>query len=241
MKTKNTIIGFLLLIPVAFLSSCCDEHNCIEGNHNVVVETRNLDHFNRIESEGSFNIQVVQGAVYKVTIKAESNLIDYIRTRVQGSTLVIDTRNNRCLDNNYAIQITVHTPVLHSAAIEGSGNLYCDFFETPEIYLDIIGSGNMYMDVLTDYINASIVGSGNIDLTGSSIEAEFSISGSGSIFSYDLPVETCFINISGSGNMFVNVSELLDVKISGSGNVYYIGHPEINSVITGSGSVIHGK
>ena len=73
---------------------------------------------------------------------------------------------------------------------------------------------------------------------GTSDIAWFNISGSGAVKAYDLELDECHAKISGSGDMYVNVHDLLDVIISGSGSVYYIGYPEIHTNISGSGKVI---
>jgi len=51
----------------------------------------------------------------------------------------------------------------------------------------------------------------------------------------------CFATISGSGNIYTSVSDLLDVKITGSGDVYYFGHPIVNVSISGSGQLINNN
>ena len=94
------------------------------------------------------------------------------------------------------------------------------------------------MESYTNSSDARISGSGNIDLTGESSSGSFTISGSGHISSYNYSQIDCISKISGSGDMYLNVSEKLDVTISGSGSVYYIGDPSLNVKITGSGRVI---
>jgi hypothetical protein len=94
---------------------------------------------------------------------------------------------------------------------------------------------------LESYTNSSdirISGSGNIYLIGESSSGSFSISGSGQIKSSGFSQYECLAKISGSGDMFLNVSDFLDVTIAGSGSVYYIGDPSINVKITGSGQLI---
>lgn len=45
-------------------------------------------------NDGEFNVYIGQDSVFEVSIEAESNLVPYIRTRVNGTTLHIDTREN---------------------------------------------------------------------------------------------------------------------------------------------------
>jgi len=240
MKYQNLLLILIIAGFLLIFGACDENYNCIEGNNNVIMEERVVNYFKSVITEGNFNIEVIQDSVSKVVIEAESNYMPYIRTNVYGSILEIDTRNNSCFDPNYPIRVYVYTPDLESASIEGSGNIYCDRLQTSELYLNITGSGNIEVDVETIELHASIVGSGNIELQGTAVESSLSVSGSGSVFSYHLPVETCDVKISGSGNVYVNVNTFLNIVISGSGSVYYIGNPTITTNISGSGSVIHG-
>lgn len=65
-----------------------------------------------------------------------------------------------------------------------------------------------------------------------------SLIGSGSFLGFPLEVANCTINISGTGDCEVSVTNRLDVSIIGSGNVYYKGNPVIHEDISGSGSVL---
>lgn len=237
MKAKKFLLFTPILLMVLIFSSCHDSLNCVEGNGHVTIEYRDVPAFYGIVSEGSFDVVIIQDTLTEVSVSAESNLIGYIRTQVRGSNLEISLVNNRCIDNNYPVTITIRTPELESAVIEGSGNIFCDEFITPSLNLSIIGSGNIDVEAYTDYLEAVIPASGHIKLYGNSKVSEYVISGSGNITADDFMVETCYATISGSGSIFVYATDLLDVKISGSGSVYYRGNPTIIQNISGSGKI----
>ena len=52
-------------------------------------------------------------------------------------------------------------------------------------------------------------------------------------------VTNAYVEVSGSGNIEVNATDLIDGDISGSGDIYYKNSPIINVDISGSGSLIH--
>jgi hypothetical protein len=237
------------------LAGCGKSAIRIKGNGNVASETRALASFNMIENEGAFDVFIIQDSLSEVTIEAESNLIGYIRTEVQGSNLSIYTREN--LKTHYPIKIYIRTPDINSVRLSGSGLIDLGTIYTNNVEVVLSGSGDIRGTVFADYtevgingsgtanmslnsteVQTSISGSGDMYFSGQAETAYFNISGSGSIRAYELQLENCYVDISGSGDMFVNVSGLLDVKISGSGSVHYIGYPEIHTNITGSGSVI---
>jgi hypothetical protein len=256
MKTKIAIPLILLMITGFMLTGCYAPWIRIEGNMNVVTETRVMPEFDRVHDDGNFDVYVIQDSLSEVVIEAESNLIPLIRTRIQGSALVIDTKDN--LRNNYPMKIYVHTTDISEMKLSGSGLMHAEDINTEDFEADvsgsgdllitgtahdvncsISGSGSMEIGLSCDQIEADISGSGEVEIYGTASQGDFHISGSGSIHAYELALQQCHANISGSGSMYLNVEDYLYVKISGSGDVYYMGSPVIETDINGSGSVIH--
>lgn len=257
MKTRTSIL-FLFAASLLIMASCGKSAVRINGNGNVASETRALASFNIVENEGSFDVYIIQDSVSEVTIEAESNLIGYIRTEVQGSTLNIYTKEN--LKTHHPIKLYIKTPNVNSVRLSGSGLIDLGTITTDNMEVVLSGSGDIRGTVFADYlelgingsgsanmslncidVQTSISGSGDMYFSGEAETAHFNISGSGSIKAYELALQNCYADISGSGDMYVSASELLDIKISGSGSIYYIGNPEIETNISGSGSVINGN
>ena len=254
MKSYATTIIIVLSVVMMFTSGCVKIHG-IDGNNQVTTETRKVVSFNKVENEGVFNVYIKHDSIFSATIEAESNLIPHIRTIVNGNTLIIDTREN--LVNYKPMNVYVTTPIIQGAILSGSGSIVLDSLDTD--FLDVVlsgsgrisgytitnqlntrisGSGSISLESYTNSNNTNISGSGDIDLIGESSSGSFVISGSGHISSYNYTQADCIAKISGSGDMYLNVTDHLDVTISGSGNVYYIGNPTITVKITGSGQVI---
>jgi len=255
MKTINTIAILILFMTSLLFTGCYKWHN-VDGNYNVVTETRHYSGFKRVFNEGEFDVYIIQDGSDVVEIVAESNLIPMIRTRIEGTALVIDTKDN--LKNHYPMKVYVHTDELVEIRLSGSGLMHAEDITSPEMETDLSGSGNIFfsgtvnevectisgsgsidMGVDCNELNTKISGSGDIELWGSADRGDLKISGSGAIRAYELILQDCYANISGSGSIYVTVEDYLNVNISGSGSVYYMGDPSIETKITGSGSLIH--
>jgi hypothetical protein len=241
-----------------FISGCRFLH-CIEGNEMVVTENRPAGNISGIVSEGSFKVYIIQDSVNEITVEAESNLLPYIDTWMDGSTLILKEQDNRCINNHYPMIITVRTRNIDFVKLSGSGDIYGNNpFVTDYLRVELSGSGQVdlatvatsvetylsgsgliRLDVQGDRLVSEITGSGEMDLLGSIHKGDLSISGSGNIQAYGLLQDICFATISGSGNIYVTVKDLLDAKITGSGSIHYKGNPAVNSTITGSGVVVH--
>lgn len=254
MKIPNSIIILFSSLLIFSLGSC-NKINSIHGNGQIITETRPMISFDKVENQGTFNVFIIEDSVFTVSIEAESNLVPYIRTMVNGNTLIIDTKEN--LDNNYSMNVFVRTPTIHGATLSGSGYITLDSLVTDNMNVTISGSGGISGEVETTYLQNQISGSGNINLfaktvncdtrisgsgsitlTGEGSSGNFTISGSGQIRSTNFPQKECIAKISGSGDMYLNVSDFLSVVISGSGSVFYIGNPSLNINVSGSGNVI---
>lgn len=255
MKIKNIIlISFAIILSISY--SSCRKLVMLDGNQHVMTETRQLIPFTKVINEGEFNVIIVEDTITEAVVEAESNLIPYIRTIVNGNTLIIDSRES--INSNIPINIYIRTPEVNSIKLSGSGTITADSLIGDNVEITISGSGNinahvkagivdiltsgsgdMWLTVESQFAYSKISGSGNINLSGNTTDGDFSISGSGNMYSYDFVQNKLNAEIPGSGNMYVNVIDHLKVKISGSGSVYYLGNPSLDISITGSGSVIN--
>ena len=83
-----------------------------------------------------------------------------------------------------------------------------------------------------------VTGAGDYTLEGDQQDhLDIYVTGVGDIDAREMPVNSCNIRISGTGNCRVHVDRELDVIISGVGNIWYRGNPAINSDISGVGDL----
>jgi hypothetical protein len=256
MKTKNVTLAILLLMAGLIFTGCYTPWHHIEGNYDVNTETRQVGSFHQVVNEGEFDVYIIQDGLDEIVIEAESNLIPLIRTQVEGSALVINTKDN--LHSHYPMKVYVHTDEIDEVTLSGSGLMHAEDIVTGDLEINLSGSGDIFFYGTAQDVNGSISGSGSMDLgltcmelnadisgsgemevAGAGNKGDFDISGSGSIRAYDFILQECYATISGSGSIYVTVEDYLKVNISGSGNVSYIGTPVLEIKITGSGSVIH--
>jgi hypothetical protein len=227
------------LVTVALFSSCrYVSGKRIRGNGNVKTEERSLGSFKSVSSHGSFNIYVSSGN-QSVKIEAEENLLPYIETYIDGSTLHVRTKNDAWLRPSREVKIFVSSPDFENIHSYGSGNIIgqSKIVNTSKLELEVSGSANIKMNADAPEINTETNGSGDIDLKGETKSFKAVVRGSGNVRAMDLKSEDATIKIYGSGNADIFASVKLDVNIAGSGDVRYKGDGQVSSHIAGSGSV----
>ena len=232
--------AFLLVLTAVLFFSACRyvSGKRIRGDGNVKTEDRSLGNFKSVASHGSFNVYISSGS-QSVKIEAEENLLPYIDTYVDGSTLHIETKENFWLRPSRQVKIFVSSPDFESIHSYGSGDIIgqSKITDSSKLELGVSGSANIKMDVDAPDVDAKISGSGDIDLKGDAKSFQGTIHGSGNVRAMDLRSEDAKIEIYGSGDADVFASMKLDVHIAGSGDVNYKGSAQVSSNIAGSGRV----
>lgn len=189
----------------------------ISGQGPTVKQTLSVDNFDAIGLSISATVYLTKGP-NSVSIEAQQNIIDNIKTEVKGNSW--DIEFDKRVSNHSDITIYIAMPKITSLAIGGSG--------------EIIGKSTF--NGLGD-VSLAIGGSGTIELVGTAKEVEISIAGSGDVKTAGLKAENCEVSIAGSGDAYIEVQNDLDVSIAGSGDVHYKGTPKVSSSVAGSGSV----
>jgi hypothetical protein len=214
---------------------------CLEGNGTSSTEDRAITSFTSIRSASSFDVVVQYNSETYITVEADENLQQYIRTYVQGGDLILETEQGRCLESQNRILVTVYCPYIETAVLSGSGDVQMFDFKADYFNLVLSGSGDFDLGniVVAKNLEINLSGSGDINIDGKAAVAKYYLSGSGDLRADLMTVNECDLVLSGSGDIYAFAYEYMKIILSGSGNVYYYGDPtDVDSRVTGSGKVI---
>ncbi|MCH8294698.1 DUF2807 domain-containing protein [Candidatus Poribacteria bacterium] len=229
-----------LSLSVLLISGCNGIGGRIEGSGHVITETRGVSNFDRVSMGGSGELILTQGDNESLTVEAEDNIMEYVKTEVEGRTLVLGLDSGgRSISTKRSIRFTLMVKNLVGLDLAGSGRVDAGGIDTDRLDVDVSGSGTMEIDSLAaETLKVSISGSGRVELgTGEVQKQDIEMSGSGRFRADKLRSQEASIEISGSGSAVVWAQESLEVSISGSGDVEYYGRPRITQQVSGSGSI----
>ena len=236
-------LNFIIVLLISFLFTSCKKDNvCIEGEGTVTTQTLSVPNFTGISSNGVNDIVIVQGSNQVVTATGHPNIINLIETDVSNGIWDIELEDG-CYED-YELTFLITTPNIEKVEINGVGKIEINDFENQgDFEVEINGAGNVELNSFTGTENFDIktygVGKiiGNADFPDLK-KLDITVKGSGDFEGFPIITQECNIDIEGSGNCEVNVTDKLDIKISGSGNVYYKGNPTITTDISGTGILI---
>lgn len=230
---------YLVFISASILLSCnLIGGERINGNGNIATENRQVGDFKNVSSSGSVDVVLKQSSSFLVQVKGDKNLLPYITTETDGSTLKIRIKKGYNLNSEKALEVLVSAPEFHDVSMDGSGNLSSSNTLTSrdKMNFDLSGSGDINAQIDAPAVESNTSGSGDVSFSGRAANAEMSVSGSGDIHCFGLTSENIGITINGSGDADVYATKQLNLTVNGSGDVRYKGGASVNSHINGSGS-----
>jgi Putative auto-transporter adhesin, head GIN domain len=212
---RIALAGAVALCGLAATAGC--------GTGDPVQQTRMVGDFERLEVEGSLDLDVALSNRPDpgLRITAGDKTIDRIRTEVRDGTLHITTKSEGLVIGPNPIgdvSVSLGVPALAGLEVIGDADVSLSGLSAKALDLRVRGSGDITARGRVDALQVEIDGSGDTNLG-------------------DLSTLTAEIRTDGSGRVDLRVSELLDIVSEGSGDIVYRGRPRITSRIEGSGDV----
>lgn len=187
----------------------------------TVREARAVAPFQRIDLDGSTDVDVVLGDRTAVVVRGGEQAVAQIRTEVRDGTLHIDRDDDDTLVlDDDGPRVEVELPRLAGAEVHGSG----------DVDIDLAGRA-------ADQLDLSVQGSGDVSARGHVTTLHAAVNGSGDMDLGDLHAGDAAVSIQGSGDAQVRADRTLQARIAGSGDVEYAGHAAVTSDVQGSGDI----
>jgi hypothetical protein len=198
----------------------------VEGDGNVIKQDRAISSFTEIEISGIFDVIITQGDQEKVTVETDANLQEYVITKNDGATLILENGSAK-FEKITKMRVFVVVKDISRIKTNGVGDLTSEStIKSSKLVLNIGSVGDADLEVDCNELEVKHCGVGDLKLKGSSQTAVIRSSAVGDLRAYELAVATMNIRHSGVGDASINVSEDLTVDFSGVGDVHFKGSPK---------------
>lgn len=213
----------------------------IKGNGEVTTETRSTGDYDGVKCAGSMDYVLVAGTEGKITIEAESNLMEYIVTEIKNNNLIVKVKKGYNLKPSFnkTLKVTIPFKDISSVSLAGSGDVWNeDKIKSNSLDISLAGSGDMVLDVDANSVEGSLAGSGDMTLKGNTNDLTVKVAGSGDIDAFGLQANNTKASVAGSGDISVVSNKSLYARVSGSGDIEYKGNPDKEDTkVSGSGTI----
>ena len=192
--------------------------------------TYTVGSFDRVRVTGPFEVRLTVGESPGAHADGDADLLDQVDVRVSGNTLVVSMGVNgwgeRGASPSAVPVVTLSTPRLSSAIVNGGGRLSIENMEGQALTLMVTGSGSIDATGLdARQLDATVIGSGSLHLAGEAAKAHLSSNGPASIDAAQLAVDDLTIRTDGAGDAHVAARYTADVNAIGVGRVIVEGTP----------------
>jgi hypothetical protein len=221
-KTVIFIIPLILLITTACsITIASPELHKEIGSGNVVTQQRDVSGFDQVKFGGVGILTITQGSQETLTIEADDNVIDHIRTTVFNNQLSITLEPNFNFTTPEEIHFSLSVKDLSRLELSGFGDIYLDKLKSDSFVIKLSGSGNLNLgEVESNSMDVTVSGFGNIDLddltTG---DLTILLSGSGNLRFSKVQADRLYTTVSGFGSAELG-GQINDIRveIKGAGN-----------------------
>ncbi len=227
------MLTFLLTLE----SGCSYAFNGIKGNGNVVKQERQISDFKGLDVGGAFRVFLSQGDKVALTVEADENLLDIIKTNVVGNTLEISTTED--INNPEALNIYLTVIKLDEMEISGACKLTCETkLMLDDLELECSGASDVELKLAASNLDLDFSGASQVNMFGSAGEVSLDLSGASDLDALEFEMEKLSADISGASNARVLVKIELSVEVSGAASLRYKGEPRlITTDVSGAASL----
>ncbi len=225
MKTKAILLA--IFIAAAFFANA------------QVKQDRNVAAFTSINIGGSFKIYLRMGEKSALTVIADKDVIDNVKSTVSNGVLEVDLDEDWWDDSNNG-KIELYITVVNIREINLSGACTLETKNTikaPTLDIDLSGATKLDAQLSCDILEMELSGASKITLTGNCTKLNVEASGASAIYAADLHTKISSIDASGACKAELKVANELNVDASGACKVYYSGNPTVNQNVSGAASV----
>ena len=237
----KTLAYLSILLLFAAGNSCISIINpgeSVWGDGHVVSEDRTIDDFNRLKVSSGIDVLMKQGSEISLTLEADENLHDVIRTEVSDNTLRIYSDKN--IRGAKAMKVYLVYKDLNAIRISSAGDVKGEnTLKTNSLDIRLSSAGDLELDLEADEVNCKVSSSGDARLSGSTNLLDAELSSAGDLYAFDLIAEKCSVSCSSAGDARVYATEEFKLHSSSAGSIYYKGEGKLVRASTSSaGSIV---
>ena len=233
MKLFKTAVASIAILTAASMANAKDTSE----------EMRDVEAFTKVSLQGSMDVEVKVGSTQSVKVIADSDIIEYLRTRVRGGELEIDLKDSdgkrKIFRHIKKMQVIITVPDLNGMEVHGSGDMYVENAVADKFELEVHGSGDAVLEnAKIGMLEVELQGSGDIEMQGSCDSIRVELQGSGDVDATKMECKDADVMLQGSGDVNVYATASADVTVRGSGDIRVSGKPDkISSRVRGSGDI----
>lgn len=203
----------------------CNFNLGVQGNGKVKTANRTINGtFDEIEVSRGLDVYLTQSETEGITVQADENLHDLIKTKVEGKVLKIYTDEN--ISFSQAQKVMVNFKTLSRISASSGSDLYSEnTIKADVLKLSTSSGSDMKLTINASSVECNSASGSDIELSGTVINLVAEASSGSDIDASKLKSETSRVQASSGADITVNSSKELYAKANSGADIKYSGNP----------------
>lgn len=234
----NVTKAIVAIVVSLFFSSC--DFMGIKGSGNITTENRTVtENFSTVNVDDGMEVIIEQGPQNSITVEADDNLQEHIKTEVKNGELYISSDQNI---NNGAKRVTVRLTDIKGISCDGGSSLKSHgLLKGNSIDVSSDGGSSVEVHMAARNINCDASSGSSLAVAGTAHTIEADASSGSSIEANKLAVHNAKADASSGSSIIVNATDKLIADASSGSTIYYLGTPAKMEKNSNSGANIVQK
>ena len=233
----NTI-SKISVVFLLFLTTSCFFMDGVKGDRNVVTQDRNISsNFDAIHASHGIDVKLTMSSNVSLTLEADENLHDIIRTDVKDGVLRIYSEKNIYSAEKRTVYVTAKE-INEVKATSGSSVTSENTIKAGDFIVRTTSGANVNLQLDTESTSSSATSGSNIRLSGKTQKLTASSTSGANLKAKDFEAKVCEARATSGSVMSVYATQELDASATSGGNIRCSGDPEIVKKNSSSGGSI---
>jgi len=217
---------FLIVSSLSFILITGFSYNSlagIKGSSTIVESNFEIADFNGLDVSHAISVQIIQADEYKVVVKHNDNLKDYLVIEKSGSVLKLGLQNGHSY-KNLKVSVIIHTPSLETIDLSGSSQVFCQSFKSEKLNIESSGASSFKGELNCEYLSVDGSGASSFNLMGEIQYMYCELSGASNLKAKTLTVQK-ELKVQASGASYISIfcNGEITTKLSGASSMHYYG------------------
>ncbi len=235
MRSGRPLVLGCLLILASSLAACDVVGE--RGSGNLSTQPVTLDgEVDRVEVGSAFWVRITVGTSEpQAEVTIDDNLVDRLRVRQEGATLVVEIDGSV---QDATMRAEVSLPSLRGVRTSGASTVEIAGEAAGDLETEASGASTIEATTVDlERLDVEVSGASRVEVGGAASVLEADISGASSLAAFGLKVGSATLDVSGASTAEVEVTDDLRVDASGASNVRFTGTAEVDVDASGGSTV----
>jgi hypothetical protein len=230
-------------LPLLALAGCDEPTVSIDGHTGVPLAQLNLtaSPAREITLLGPDTVHIVHGDTLSIHVSGDARATGALRFILADGRLGIGRQPDLDVGNGTAT-VTITAPAVDHLTLAGSGTMSADRLAAKSVGMTIGGSGHMVTaGIDTPQLSVEVLGTGSFTGSGRADALTLTLAGTGEADLAQLKAGSATLDVAGTGSGEISSDGTVTGSIVGTGDVTVHGTAHCTVSVTGTGHITCGK